>query len=485
MNTAQARSGGFRSLVRSAVIWRSGSQIVGQIITWAATFLVLRILSPSDYGLYAMAAAVLALLALLNGYGLANALVQRENVSRQDLRQLFGMLLVVNAGLAAIQIAAAPAVASYYGEPAVADILRVLSLVFLSNPFLALGYCILAREMDFRRQAQVNLATALLGAVVALGGAVAGLGVWTLVLAPLAMFISRGLAMAAVARAFMWPSFDFRGTWAMAGYGGTVALSSIFYFAQTQSDVVIAGRVFDAHTVGLYTTSLFLAQIFVNKVVPPLNEVTFSALARMQDDPVAFASGFLLSVRVIMLLSIPFCFGLAVTAQPLVQVVLGEKWLGVAPILQIIGFAIPWMTLQVLFAPATNAAGRPAIAMKNSVAGAIVMPAALLVGVRWGIEGMALAWLAAYPAITVFSAAMSAGAIGVTVRQIGGAVAPSALAGAAMALAVTLADRHFASESPVERLAVLVAFGGAVYLAVMLAIARPRLTELISLVRNR
>ncbi|WP_369026974.1 lipopolysaccharide biosynthesis protein [Qipengyuania sp. RANM35] len=485
MSATQTHGAGFRALVRNAVIWRSGSQILGQVISWASTFLVLRLLDPADYGLYAMAAAVLALLTLLNGYGLANALVQREGVSRYELRQLFGMLLIVNLALAAIQFLAAPLVADYYGQPKVTDILRALSLVFLTNPFLALGYAVLSREMDFKKQAQVNLFAALVGALVALGGALAGLGVWTLVIAPLASFTCRGLGMAIAARALMWPSFDFRGAGAMAGYGGAIALSSLFYFFQTQSDVVIVGRAFDAHTVGLYSTSLFLSQIFVNKVVPPLNEVAFSAFARIQQDSDALAGGFLTSVRAIMLLSIPFCLGLASTAEPLVEVLLGEKWLGVAPILQVLGFAIPWMTLQVLFAPATNAVGRPGIALRNSAIGAFLMPIAFLIGVQGGILGIATAWLVAYPMMTAITAASSASAIGVTLGQIARAVLPTALAGVAMVLAVTIFDRNLAIEVPVARLALLVAVGGAVYIGWLLLFSRERLTELVALVRSR
>ncbi|MBX7495158.1 lipopolysaccharide biosynthesis protein [Qipengyuania sp. 6B39] len=485
MSAAKIDTQGFRALVRNAVIWRSGSQIIGQVISWASTFLVLRILDPSDYGLYAMAAVVLTLLGLLNGYGLSNALIQREEVSRHQLRQLFGMLFVVNGALAAIQFAAAPLIASFYEQPEVAQLLRVLALVFLTNPFLALGYAILSREMDFRKQAQVNLSTSLLGAAVALGGALAGLGVWTLVAAPLSVFVTRAIAMTVAARALMWPSFDFRGTWGIAAFGGTVTLSSVFYFVQTQSDVIIAGRSFDAYTVGLYTTALFLAQIFVSKIVPPLNEVAFSALARIQADHEAFARGFLTSVRGIMLLAIPFCLGLAVTADPLVHVVLGEKWLGVVPVLQVLGLAMPWMTLQVLFAPATNAVGRPGIAMRNSVIGAVLMPIAFLIGVRWGIVGMAWAWLATYPLITAITAANSFGAIRVSARQVLGAVAPAALAGLVMAVTVYLVDRQLAFASPALRLGVLVATGGAVYLGWLFAFARERLAEFVALVRNR
>ena len=82
--------------VRGAVIWRSGSQIVGQMVTWACTFVVIRMLDPSDYGLFAMTQVVLVFLTLLSGYGFANALIRRETVSPHEIRQVFGMLILLN-----------------------------------------------------------------------------------------------------------------------------------------------------------------------------------------------------------------------------------------------------------------------------------------------------------------------------------------------------------------------------------------------------
>ncbi len=77
-----------RDQVRSAVIWRSGSQIVGQLITWTSTFLVIRILSPADYGLYAMTSVLLVLLNLVNGYSLANAVIQKREITFGFSRKL-------------------------------------------------------------------------------------------------------------------------------------------------------------------------------------------------------------------------------------------------------------------------------------------------------------------------------------------------------------------------------------------------------------
>jgi hypothetical protein len=96
----------FGSRVRRAVIWRSGSQILAQIITWGSTLLVIRLLDPSDYGLFAMTQVVLAFLAFLNGWGFASALVQSDSVDPFRIRQAFGLLLLLNALLAAIQYSA-------------------------------------------------------------------------------------------------------------------------------------------------------------------------------------------------------------------------------------------------------------------------------------------------------------------------------------------------------------------------------------------
>lgn len=473
-----------RNQVRSAVLWRSGSQIAGQLITWASTFLVIRILSPSDYGLYAMTSVVLVLLSLMNGYGLSNALIQKRETTPQMLRQLFGMLIVLNVALALLQVAAAPLVASYYGQPRVADLLRVQSLIFLTNPFLALAYAVLSRQMDFRKQAQVNLISGLLSAAAALGGALGGLGVWTLVLAPLVGFGSRALGMTIAAKTFIRPSFSFKGAWDLAHYGGILAVGQLFWFIQTQADIVIAGRAFDPHLLGIYTTSLFLTQLFVNKFVPPINEVAFSAYAKVKHDEDAMAQGFLKAVRLLMLIGMPFCLGVAASAAPLVEIVLGPKWAETAPVIALLGFAMPLMMLQVLFGPATNAAGKPGIYTKTSLLGAILLPAAFLVGIQWGVIGIAVAWIAGYLPLVAISTRWVLPVLRIRLRDFIAALTAPVLAGIAMFVGVKLVDGALPEMHTIVRLAALVATGGAIYGGWLFVFARERLGELLALARR-
>src|SRR3546814_4320209 len=113
----------------------------------------------------------------------------------------------------------------------------------------------------------------------------------------------------------------------------------LFWLVQTQSDVFIAGRRFAPHALGLYAEALFLAQIFMAKFVPPLNEVAFPAYSRIKDDPAAMRWSFLKTVRLLMLVAAPFYCGLAVTAAPMVETLFGAKWLGMVPYIQILSLA--------------------------------------------------------------------------------------------------------------------------------------------------
>jgi O-antigen/teichoic acid export membrane protein len=474
-----------RSQVRSAVIWRSGSQIAGQLIQWASTFCVIRILDPRDYGLYAMTGVVLVLLNLLNGYGLASGLIQQAKIERRQVQQLFGLLILVNAALALLQLGLAPLAAAYYRHDIIAQMLRVQAILYLTTPFVALPYALLAREMDYRRQAWVNMLSSLAGAGAALGGALAGFGVWTLVFAPLVLFTTRAIGITIAARSLMWPIFDFRGIGHIARYGAIVTVGQLAWFFESQADVFIAGRNFSAHLLGIYTTSLFLTQIFVSKFVPPLNDVAFSAYARIQHDDRAVAGAFTRATQIIMFAALPFYFGLAATADPLVLTMLGDKWAQAAPVVRLLALAMPFMTMQVLLAPACDALGHPSVGVRNSVTGAVILSLAFLISVPWGPSGLAIGWIAAYPIFLGFSLRRALPVLRVRLRDLTDAIAPPLLAALVMALSVIFTDRLLPPLSPAPRLGVLVTSGALIYTAWLLAFARRQVKELIAIVRKR
>ncbi|OHD07113.1 lipopolysaccharide biosynthesis protein [Sphingopyxis sp. RIFCSPHIGHO2_12_FULL_65_19] len=487
IGTNEESAEAFGSRVRSAVIWRSGSQILAQIITWASTLLVIRLLEPSDYGLFAMTQVVLAFLAFLNGWGFASALVQSDSIDPFRIRQAFGLLLLLNALLAAIQFFGAPLAAAYYGQPMVADLLRVQALLFLATPFIALPEVMMSRALDFRRQAIVNLLAAFAGASTALACALAGYGVWTLVYAPIAMFWTRAIGLTFVARLLVWPSFNFKGCGQIIGFGSAVLFSQLFWLVQSQSDIFIAGARFDAHALGLYAEALFLAQIFMAKFVPPLNEVAFPAYARIKKDAAAVRWSFLKTVRILMLVAAPFYCGLAVVAGPMIETLFGAKWLGMVPYIQLISLALILMTVQILFAPVTNALGKPSISMFTAMSGAVLFPVAFLMGAQWGLIGMAWAWLIAAPLLLLVTARLSAPLIGVSLWDVARAMLPGLAPALVMAIGVGAAAVAIAPlglAAPL-RLAALVGFGATLYAALLWMLERNALTEVIRLILRR
>jgi len=471
--------------IRAAVLWRSGSQIAAQLVAWSATFVVIRLLDPADYGLFALTQTVLVLLNLMNGYGIANALIRQKEVSARELRQALGLLILLNGGLALLQCILAPTVADFYNQPAIVDLLRVQSLLYLATPFLALPYAILSRRMDFRRQAQIRMLASLCGALTAIACALAGWGIWTLVAAPMVLFYVEAIGMTIVARAWLLPLFRFDGARELLRYGGAMTLVQGFWFLQSQADIFLAGRLFDAHSLGIYATALFLTQLLVTKFVPPINDVAFAAYSRMHDGSEKLGPAFLTAARLVLLIAMPFYVGMVLTAEPLIATVLGDKWREAATIVPILALAMPFMALQILFAPATNALGRPGIAVRVSIAGGILLPLAFLVGIGGGVSGLAWAWVAGMAGLLAVTFILSARALEVTAAQVGTAIAPAILGAVAMAVLLTPLTAIVAPLPAPLQLILLTGAGGIVYGGWLMLFARSTVKDAIRLMTDR
>lgn len=475
----------FGDRVRKAVIWRSGTQIVAQVISWGSTLMVIRILDPADYGLFAMTQVVLVFLSFLNGYGLASSIVQSEKLDPNRLRQAFGALLLLNGGLSVTQFILAPFVADYYGQPIIADLLRVQALIYLATPFIVLPEAVMARELEFKRTALVNLLSATIGAIVALSCALSGLGVWTLVFAALAIFWTQAIGLFLAARMFIWPSFDFRGSKDMFTFGGTILIAHVLWTIQSQSDIFIGSQSLTPSDLGLYAEALFLATIFTAKFVPPLNEVAFPAYSRIQDNPEALRSAFLKAVRLILMIACPVYLGMAVTAHEFVHVVLGEKWLPMVPIISVLALVMPIVTLQILFAPLNNAMGHPEISMRATLFGAVVMSAGFLIGANYGVMGLAYAWVGGFPLVALATYILSNRHLQLPGVSMVKAILPGLSASVTMAGLILLAKFLLPSFAPGIELGFYVITGAATYVGMLYWLSKPELIDLIQLVINR
>lgn len=441
---AAGRTPAFAERVRTAVFWRWGSQVAAQVITWSTTIIVVRLLDPHDYGLFAMTQAVLAALTVFNGYSFATSLIHAREIDERRIGQVFGLLICSSLLLAGLQLLIAPLAADYYEQPVVADMLRVQALIFLTTPFIALPSSLLARGLHFRNQALVNLLCAIAGAGVALFLVWRGAGVWALVWAPIAMFATRALGLTIASGGLVRPVFDFRGSGDIVSFGGALTLCQVFWIIQSQTDIVIAGHDFTPHDLGLYSEALFLTLIFTGRFLPPLNEVAFPAYAELNNSGKPLAPVFIAGVRMVMLVAAPFYIGLSLVAGPLVATVFGPKWLEMIPIVAGLALAMPAMALQIICSPATNALGKPRIYVMTSAAGALIMPACFLVGVAYGPQGLVTSWQVAAPLLLAVTLGLTLPAVKARFSDLLLALMPvtcacAVMAGAVLALQAALA----------------------------------------------
>lgn len=471
--------------VRSALAWRWGTQVVAQTITWASTIMVVRLLVPADYGLFAMSQVVVTALAFLNGHSFATSLVQTDRIDDRRIGQVFGMLLLLNSLLAAAQFALAPFAARYFGEPLIADMLRVQAAIFLTIPFAALPQELLARRIEFRLQGIVNLACAIIGASTALLLAWRGFGVWALVYAPVAMFATRAIGMTIAARVLVRPVFDFRGAGDLVTFGGALTICQFLWIVQSQSDIVIAGRTFEPHDLGLYSEALFLTLIITGRFLPPINDVAFPTFAELHKAGRPLGPFFLRVQRMVALVVVPAYLGLALVAEPAVLTLFGEKWVEMAPIAAGLAVAMPAFALQIVCSPATNGMGRPRTYMITNGAGALLFPLLFYIGVEAGPEGLVAAWWIGAPALLAVTYMLTLPQIGVRWIELVRALTPALLCGTVMVCAV-LAARSLLPPLPAPlALAALASVGAAAYFAALVLLARETVSEIVTLVTKR
>ncbi|MEL7199649.1 MAG: lipopolysaccharide biosynthesis protein [Pseudomonadota bacterium] len=449
--------------MRNAVAWRYGGQIVAQVITWSSTILVVRLLDPSDYGLFAMSQVLITALAFMNGQSFASSLVRAAKVSEREVAQVFGLLLLLNISLAAAVFFLAPYSAAYFGEPQVVDLLRIQMVLFLIVPFMALPEAMLARKLKFRPQAIASMMGAVSGATVALVMAYLGYGVWALVYAPIVQFLVRALAVSFAAKIFTLPQLDFRGARAIITFGGTLTLCQLFWIIQSQSDIFIAGRQFETYELGLYSEALFVALIVTGRFLPPINEVSFPAYSELHNKGLPLAPYFARVQQTVALVVAPIYVGLSLTALDAVATLFGPKWIEMAPLLANLAVVMPIFAVQIVCAPSTNAIGKPWIYLTTSICGAIAFASCFAFGVAYGPAGLTYAWWVAAPALLIVTMILTLPNLKLTIFDLFMAWLPAAVSTGLMGVAVYLVLAALPDWAPWWRLAAIVPVGVLVY----------------------
>jgi O-antigen/teichoic acid export membrane protein len=355
-----------------------------------------RILDPEAFGLLGMALVVTGFAIAFADFGLSKAIIHHQHTTRRQLSSLYWLNLAVGWGVCAAIWLVTPLVVAYYREPALEVVLRWSAGIFLFIPLGQQFVSLLERDMHFRTVATIKMAGAFVNTTVAIGLALSGFGVMSLVGGLLCKeaIIAAGLLVVA-ARAGWLPYLHF----ARADLTGFVGFGlfqmgerSINYLA-SNVDYLIIGRFLGAEPLGYYTLAYNLMIAPLRVINPAVTNVAFPAFARVQKQNDLLRRGYGKIVHYLCAANFPLLAGLMVVAPTFVVLVYGNQWMPAVPVLQ--AFCVLGM-LKAVENPIGSlllAKGRADVGFYLNVLAIVGYTLSNLLGVRWGIVGVALSSL--------------------------------------------------------------------------------------------
>ncbi|TQE98981.1 MAG: lipopolysaccharide biosynthesis protein [Spiribacter salinus] len=477
---------GLRGDVLASVGWVAGSRMAGQAFTWVVTLVVIRLLDPADYGLMALATMLISFMLLLSELGLGPAMIQAREIRCDQLPDIFGTTLLFNAFLTALTWATAPLVASFFDEPALVDVLRVLALQFLLLAFTLMPEALLQRGMEFRSWSLGSLGARVTGSLATLVLAWYGFGVWSLVWGNLLTFVTRAAVVNWLVPCLFLPRLRPKRIIDMLRFGGHVTATRVLSFAYQHADYLIVGKLLGKDALGFYSVSYQLAAMPMQRLASIVNRVALPAFARVQTEPSLAGRHYLKAVRLVSLFGVPVMWGISSVTPEAVPLILGARWETAQVPLQIICLVIPLRMTSNLLAPALQGLGRSDVGLYNMLRVFCTMVIAFLVGAQWGIVGVAMAWALAWPSVYLFNLGRSLPRMQLRRRDLARNLARPWLAGLILYGAVA-GVRTVLPESiaPSIVLPTLILAGALGYMTASLAFNRAGIAEAWDLLRRR
>jgi O-antigen/teichoic acid export membrane protein len=475
-----------KSKVLTSLRWTVGLKFGTQIINWAFTIFVMRILNPGDYGLIAMAAVFIALCQLLNEMGLGAAIVQAKEISDRMLRQVFGLVILLNAILCIALILASPLIAGLYNEPRLIKIVTVLAFQFPLMAIFVIPYSILSRELNFRPVSIVGIIAEVSSGLFTFIAALSGLGVWALVWGALVRIVVRSIGINIASPFLKLPTFDMRGFSGHAKFGGLISMQRVLWYFYSQADIFIVGKLLGKVPLGYYSVAMHLASLPMQKVGEIIHQVGLPAYSRIQDDKEIFVNYALKATRAISVISMPVFFGISSVAAVLVPAVLGSKWIPAIMPLQLLSLIVPLRILSTSLSPAIVGFGRPGVNVKILAFSCIVMPLCFLIGTRWGIIGVSIAWMIGYPIVFMYMIINILPVIGLSLKKffavlVDPFIFSSIMYGIVYLLRLSLEDSGI---NLLVLIAIMTVAGTIVYLGGMFLFRREQLFEVLNMIRK-
>ncbi len=356
-----------KSVVIKSLVFKFLERVGYQGIAFVVQIFLARLLDPTDYGMLTLLTIFISVSQVFVQSGLNTALIQRKDIKENDYSSIFYVSLFIAIGLYIILFFASPFVAAFYEMPPLKSVLRVLALVLIPGAFNSIQNAKVAREMRFKELMFCTIGSVLISGTVGIVMALNGFGVWALVAQQLSSRVAVCLLLLLIVKWRPKPVLEWDRVSVLFSFGWKLMISGLIdtIFRELQSLVI--GKKYDAGMLGYYNRGKQFPDIIINNVNGSIQSVMLPALSKHNGDNSKIKSMMRRSIVTSSFLIFPICMGMAVVAQPMVHLLLTDKWLPCVPYLQAYCFVYAFWPIHTANLQALNAQGRSDMFLKLEV----------------------------------------------------------------------------------------------------------------------
>ena len=372
----------------SGLFWSFLENFAKQGVNFIIGIVLARLLLPEQFGLIGMIMVFIAISYSFTDSGFTQALIRKQNCTNVDYATVFFFNLLVGFAFAILLILSAPLIASFFNEPKLTNIVRVISSVLIIDSFTIVQRARLTKRIDFKLQTKVSLAADVIGGITAIILAYMGYGVWSLV--------TRLILSKAINSTLLWiynqwkPIFTFSkdSFKEMFSFGSKLMVSGLLNTLYKNIYTLVIGKYFSASELGYYTRADQFKNLPSQNLTGVIQRVTYPVLAELQGDKEILKRAYRKIIVNTMFITSMSMLCLGGVAKPLILALLGEKWASSIPFLQLLVFVGFFYPLHSINLNLLNVLGRSDLFMKLSFVKKGIESIVVLLGIYYGIEIM-------------------------------------------------------------------------------------------------
>jgi O-antigen/teichoic acid export membrane protein len=390
-----------RNRAFGAVVWSALDRLSGQLVRFGIGIVLARLLFPSEFGLIGMITVFMGISQVFVNCGFGEALIQKQNASRQDESSVFYLNIILGLIAASALFGAAPWIARFYSQPSLLRLARFMALDIVISSFGVVQTMRLTKKLDFKTQIKISVTSTVLSGSVAIVMALQGFGVMSLV--------AQILVGDFLSTLMLWIFEDWRPLLSfklfalkeMFPYGSRLFASGLLNSIFGEIYSVVIGRLYEPSTLGFYTRARQIQSLPLDNLGGIVGRVSFPVFASIQHDKEALKRGVRKACRGLVWLNFPLMVGLAMTADPLVNLLLTEKWAACVPFVRLLCASGALYPLSLIHVNVLSAQGRSDLFLKLEIIKKILIVGVVGLTFKYGVTGLlvgniAVAYLSYY-----------------------------------------------------------------------------------------